>query len=243
MPTTTTVSVTYDPEKRSFTIDPDPVIVSDGDQVWWQFSGVPDGWFGLIKFDSRFGPFHSLRSFSGASVLAKGNVGSAASNNYSYRAGVIDPNPQEGTAVFSNPATVTNNAQYADTSPDIAVLYDGTQTPPALQVVPGTVSLNSGDTATWLIQGLPQNAVAVFWFEPTPGYMDPASGPFTDFIVSLGSGTTSVRACGLGFATDPGTAPATITYHIRVIDENGATLASGDPVIDNIGPPIPTGGG
>jgi hypothetical protein len=217
-------------------IEPNDIELGDGDWVRWSFEGIEKNDFGFISFQTRFGPFHSLRSFANASVLGKGNTGPANVNAYPYQAMILDPNADVPVAQAGG--TINNVASKTDTAPEVLVYYNAdTKT---LQLAPETLGLNPGDTATWYFMNLPDDAFACFRFDPLVPGMSETFGPFVDFYACGGNGLVDVRASGTGFAALPAMAENdSFTYHIQVRDSQGKLLASHDPAIDNLGPPPP----
>jgi len=207
-------------------IDSSPT-VGDGDWVLWQFPELPDTQLGFVFFESRFGPFHSLRSRSHTEVLANGNVGATSATSYRYTAIVLEPGKPDPVATGTG--FIVNTATQVNTAPEIFVTYEGTED---LAVSPDPVGLHPGDTATWYFLGLPAGAFANFWF---PGSKS-TSGPFQNFYACTGGGIAAVRASGTDFMADADWQDA-FTYHIEVRDSNGVLIASHDPAIDNLGPP------
>lgn len=234
-----TVNINWD--GNNLTIDPEDLELGDEDWVWWSFAGMEEGDFGFVSFQDRFGPFHSLQSFTNAGVLGKGNVGLDNGSTYPYWAMILDPNSNKPIA--SAQARVKNLATKRDTTPEVLVYYKSdTQT---LEVTPDPLRLNTGDTATWYFMNLPPGAFACFQFEPVVFGMNEAFGPFTTFYASGGNVLANVRASGTGFASRPEIAEnpvLTYTYKIQLRDSQGNQLASHDPAIDNLGPPPPPPG-
>ena len=234
------VTVSFDRNARTLTIDPTEVHVGNREWVRWKFQGLLEGEFGFISFAPplpRFGPFHSLRSFPPSSFLGKGNKGGAAGDAYGYRALVIAPDEPEAQA--SAVGMVINNATEENTAPEIQVTYLD-ENPPRLEVSPDPVGLNTGDTATWRFAGLPKNAFAGFRFDPVDDGMPQGLGPFIAFNACAGGDPNSVEASGTGFAVAGSRLQETerFTYRIEIRDWAGRRLASHDPQIDNLGPPL-----
>lgn len=241
------------------TLDPQRIDLRDWEWVEWTFEGLQEGESGFISFAPplpRLGPFSSLRSFDARHFLGKGNKGPQdprrPGDDYGYLALVLSPespyalakSPDVGTAgagVIHNVATGTN------TAPQIHVTYSpppnpsDPNSPASLEVTPDPVGLNRGDTATWLFEGLPENAFASFKFIPgsnTPD-LNAGLGPFLAFNACNGDNGVTVEASAMGFAAaypDPVQYPG-FTYHIELRDWNGKLLASHDPAIDNLGGP------
>ncbi len=233
-------------DSNQITINPSEIELSDGDWVRWIFPDLPSDQFGFVFFLPRFGPFHSLRSFSNTQVLGKGNVGLAdlAGNRYDYTAMILRAGEKDPIA--TGVGTITNKATRVDTAPEVFVTYDptpGLKLSEAIKVIPDPVSLNPGDTATWYFVNLPEGAFANFLFVPdslAPS-LRVANGPFMDFYACDGSGPVTVRASGTGFAAAPlpenEAWPRNFTYHLEVRNPEGVLIGSHDPVIDNLGVP------
>ncbi len=239
------VTVSLD-SNNILTIDLPEVQVDAGDWVQWTFEGLQEDEFGFISFAPplpRFGPFHSLRSLRPGSVLGKGNKGGTVGDTYGYRALVL--NLSQPAAVASSVGMIINNAYKENTAPDIQVSYcTGDDGLPQLVVSPDPVGLNTGDTATWRFSNLPENAFACFKFEAVTAGMPQQLGPFIAFSACNGEEEDEegviVEASGTGFAVG-GTGIQTVesfTYYIEIRDWSGQRLASHEPVIDNLGPPI-----
>jgi hypothetical protein len=234
-----TITITL--EGTQLTIVPHEVTIGDGDWVRWKFpSDMPANKYGFIFFQPRLGPFHSLRSFSdkGAfEIFGKGNAGAANDTTFSYTAMILQPGVDTPEATGS--AKIINKAgTQANTSPDIIVTYTGSGN---LSVIPYSVSLNRGDTATWFFKNLPEGSFAGFWFTDPP--MFPASGPFATFYAcsnpSPDPEEEGFRACGTNFAQGELAAITQFKYRIEIRNAEGKLLASHDPDIDNLGPPPP----
>jgi hypothetical protein len=253
-----TVSLETSPTPR-LRIEPASIELRDGDWVYWKFEDLPEGQFGFISFAPplpRLGPFSSLRSCSTATdkfFLGKGNKGPAHGGDYEYLALFLDPESDapfaSGTGRIDNLATREDAAREVA---DIVVTYSQVNNPDGsveriLDVAPDPVALNTGDTAIWHFENLPAEAFACFKFtlDPArvPSMREEAFGPFTFFEARNGDDPGAVQASGAGFGMaiprdERGQAP-TFTYHVEVRDWNGERLASHDPAIDNLGPPIP----
>lgn len=217
----------------------DPVEVEDSDYVVWDFPDLLNDQFGFVFFDTRFGPFHSVRSFSNRQILGKGNVGQKADNRYDYTAmivkvGTIDP-------VATGRGELTNRAIAANTTPEVFVTYH----PPSpgvaarITVEPLRLALNLGDTATWHVLGLPEDAFADFYFDPASPAMREATGPFAAFYAVNGREAGAVLASGMSFVTTVSDEDwkDSYRYHVEVRGADGKRLAAHDPIIDNLGPP------
>lgn len=237
------ISVTWDPIVVSgLKVEPDPLDLEDGDWVEWQFPELQDGQFGFISFEPsvpKFGPFHSLRSHGNRSFLGKGNTAVRAENR--YVALILDLGREDPVA--SGSGTIKNLALNRNTAPDITVTYvpKGPENPenPIIHVSPDPVPLNVGDTATWWFVNTPANSFACFKFESADG--NHTAGPFVAFSANSG-GTGTVQASGMGFVAliPPDQWPKTFTYYVELRSWDGKFLAGHDPMIDNLGPPVPT---
>jgi hypothetical protein len=233
-----TVRVTYDGTGLLKISDEPTTPLQEGDWIAWHFENLEPGWLPYIRFATRFGPFHSLRSFPGGYLLGKGNTG--VSGDYPYTAWVLDP--ASSKPVASADGTIGNAASTPDTSPEARVVFDESlPEPERLKVDPPVLRLNPGDTATWVVSGIPDGAFVTFDFGTREGSSEPMRGPFTAFYLVPGDEKGSARACGIGFVTktEPKPSRSTYSYNIRVWDEKGTHLGWHDPAIDNIGPPIP----
>jgi hypothetical protein len=231
------VAVTYDQNTRALTIsDQIEIPYGQGDWVEWKFLGIPPGSFGYLHFRNapRFGPFHSLRS-SGGVVVGKGNIGTSSETplKYGYKAMLLDRT--NGVLAVSQEGTVLQHTAPKDTTPDVTVTYQGENQP--LLVEPYRLRLNVGDTAVWHFLDFPPGYFTTLQFDSAEG------NPFTDFYITAplpGQPTGTFRANGIGFA-EAGT-PAKdswLNYHVQVRDSTGKIVSNDDPVIDNLGPPIP----
>lgn len=241
------VSVTFNPNHSNpLTVDPPNVDLQEGDQVFWQFNELPPGCVGGIHFEQPLGPFSSIQLVDRRQFLGVGNVGlpqGAASVPFRYRAQVLTAS--QPLAVSSEPLpTITNLPQPQDTSPQIIVQIDSSTRQPTAQQQ--NLSLNIGDTATWHIFGLPADHFVTLFF---PGHPDePLLGPFRAAFWTravTGDDMNEIRGSASGFGlrlNQPLATGAQITYNIQVRSADGAVVGSDDPVIDNLGEPVPTGG-
>jgi hypothetical protein len=236
------VSVTYNPETGQLVLDPPTVAVGNGAWVVWCFESLETGWLPYIRFTTRFGPFHSLRSWYDPDkqrmcFIGKGNLGPSELKDFTYTAWALDP--AAGRSVASGTGTVHNAATLQDTSPEARVTFNP-EAPQSqrIRVSPEILSLSPGDTATWEVGGMPPGAFATLHFKTPDG--EPMRGPFTAFYLVPGDGQGTARASGIGFAVkEAEPVPDRFTYSVCVWDAEGKLLDGHDPAIDNIGPPIP----
>jgi plastocyanin len=239
--------------------DPPQVTLAPGDWVWWSYPDIPAGQALFLQFQgARFGPFHSVRSLGNDSILGKGNTGQTGT--YSYRAVLLDRKTETVVVSGYQEAGIVNQAGQVDTSPEARVVVTpvpgaGSSNPRVdVQVIPDTLSLNAGDTATWVISGPGLTADMLVTFDFT---LDPdgtasknRTGPFSSFYTMAGGvqggEEVEIRAHATGFLTGAGThtplesVPARFHYNIRVWSTAGGPIGGHDPVIDNLGPPIPS---
>lgn len=232
-------------EGSTLTLHPNPITLEDGDWVQWEFSGLAQGEFGFISFAPplpRLGPFYSLRSCGDNLFLGKGNKGTPG--DFPYTALVLQLDKDNATA--SGSGTINNRSEQKDTSPDVEVSFKNN----VLTVSPDPLRLNAGDTATWRFVNLPPDAFVCFKFgsvtDPQGKAVqgtDGASGPFLAFNACRVDASGVVEASGMGFtaAIPAEQRPGQFTYHLQLRDWNGKLLAGHDPIIDNLGPPVPTG--
>jgi hypothetical protein len=246
-----TVTVTL--SDGTLTIEQDWRELMDGDWVEWKFLGLEKDQFGFISFAPpllRLGPFYSLRSFGYDLFLGKGNKGPDANRkDYPYKALVLSLGAQEPVAAADG--TIRNEASAANTAPEITVEYkkeedaEGRIVKQWLEVRPDPVGLNTGDTATWHFENLPENAFACFQFTPPAELQLPVSGPFLAFNACVGEGTVTVEASGMGFiealSEEERLKYRQFVYYIQLRNWDGQLLASHEPIIDNLGPPAPGG--
>jgi len=223
---------------------PAPVEVGDGDQVRWIFpDDLPRTQLGFVFFPTRFGPFHSLRSFSNYEILSNGNIGSASpgTGQYDYAAIILEPGRPDPIA--TGQGAIINRATGVNTAPECYVTYHPDRPPEeALEVTPDRLGLYEGDTATWYLLNLPGGAFANFQFltdPPPPAPLDAATGPFVAFYACGGSGPVTVRANGTGFLAGIKNEDRLkqYIYHLEVRDAEGRLLASHEPLIDTLGAP------
>ncbi len=236
---------------ESLAFTPTHTTLAQGDWVWWHFSHVPAGYVPFIQFqDPQLGPFHSVRSLGNDAVIGKGNTGQ--SGTYTYRAILLDPDT--GTTMTSGyVGEIDNQVEEADTSPEaqVVVTPNPDLSPGApkylVDVTPDTLCLNAGDTAIWAVSGLEPDTFITFHFEKSDDHTTSTNrtGPFAAFIGMAGGGNGELRAHATGFMTGAGSPtppesiPARFTYWIDVWSVQGEHLGGHDPVIDNLGPPIP----
>lgn len=242
------VKVTYDDVTGQLTISEEQIIYSPGDWVIWEFRNIPPNSLGYLRFEnaSPLGPFHSLRSGSGDSLIGKGNVGATADTTFLYRVMLLSRNKdegEEGLLATLPGCSVIQKAAPPDTSPDVTVTFEGEGQ--LLDVRPSSLCLNTGDTATWHFQKFPEGYFATLQFVPEtgPNQPDPHPYPFVDFYVVApppGQPGGNFEAHGIGFgmgeALDVG---AQLHYHVQVRRPDGTIASNDDPIIDNLGPPIP----
>ena len=237
------VTVTYDQNTRALTIPGDKITISYKPRDWvvWRFLNIPPDSFGYLGFDNApaLGPFHILRSDSHAVLVGKGNTGAAAGTTFGYKAMLLDrpvapPEEPSGVLATSPDAFVIQESAVRDSTPDITVIYKEGE---ALEVVPSEIGLNPGDTATWHFREFPPGYFATLQFDPAQG------NPFSHFYVTAplpDQPDGTFRAHGIGFASAGVPAVgASLNYHVQVRKPDGTIASDKDPVIDNLGPPIP----
>ena len=236
---------------ESLSIEPLQVTLLPGDWVWWRFSNIPAGYLPFIRFTSsgHFGPFHSAGSLGNDSVFGKGNTGQVG--QWSYRALLLDP-ATGATITSGSEGEIDNRATEVDTSPEAQVVVTRNPDPQAeprflVDIIPSALCLNAGDTASWTVSGLEDGMFVTFHFiEDESGTTSKnRTGPFASFFGMAGSEAGHIRAHATGFMTGagahtpPASIPARFRYGIRVWSAAGDPLGGHDPVIDNLGPPIP----
>jgi hypothetical protein len=216
------------------------VDVGDGDEVAWKFPALPNDQFGVVFFEPRLGPFHSLRSVSNREILGKGNVGSP--NNYVYTAMILQL--RAAAPIATGTGTIRNQATQVNTAPEVFVTYHPNPLPEQnipdhLEVKPCELPLNPGDTATWYFINLPENAFPDFRFDIGTSNLKESTGPFVDFSACDGGGAVAVRASGTGFvsAIEEEDRLPQYRYHLEVRDGEGNLIGSHDPLIDTLGIP------
>ena len=230
--------------KVVLSIEPARIELKRGDWVQWEFSNLKEGELGFIAFASpRLGPFYSLRSCGDNLFLGKGNKGTI--NDFPYTALILKLD--EPNAIASATGTIDNQCDQKDTSPDVEVTFENN----VLTVSPNPLRLNAGDTATWRFPNLPSDAFVCFKFDsvkdsqgnPVQGTTG-ASGPFLAFNACRVDASGVVEASGMGFtaAIPVDQRPGQFTYHLQLRHWNGSSIAGHDPIIDNLGPPVLTGG-
>jgi len=227
-------------------IEPPAGELRDGQWVVWKFSGVPKGVHAVpaLHFDRPLGPFHTVRTAPDLhSVVGKGNAGpEAAGGLHTYHASLVLGATDAPRLVSTRvPATLNNLATRADTTPEVRVRYvpgrDGK--PGELVADPFVLRLNDGDTPFWSFYDLPtEGSIYLYATDSQEGALDPLLGPFQSLTsLRVGGGATgglSQLLVGAGQGASPA---GRYTYHMRLVGPGGETLAGGDPVIDNGGPP------
>lgn len=237
------VTVTYG--NGSLTISPSEIDYSPGDWVVWTFLNIPPGSFGYLRFDNApaLGPFHSLRAPSNDVVIGKGNIGTNEDEStFTYDAMLLtrQVTPEEDglLAVSLKKGSVLQTRALPDTTPDVVVTFKGKGQ--LLDVQPSPLRLNTGDTATWHFEGFPDGYFATLQFDMPE---QPPAHPFSDFYVIApqpGQPTGRFQANGIGFGTNVALKVGeSLSYHIQVRDSLGQIASNDDPLIDNLGPPIP----
>ncbi len=237
-----TVRVTYDSTTGSLLISPQEIAVVNGNWVAWYFENLQPGWLPHIRFATRFGPFHSLRSWYESDqepgFIGKGNIGPGELERFTYTAWALDP--AAGGPRASGTGTIHNAATLPNTSPEARVTFNpNAPKSERIQVSPELLRLNPGDTATWEVSGMPPGAFATMHFKTPEGS---PMRPFAAFYLVPGDGQGTARASGIGFAVkqdEP--VPDRFTYSVCVWGADGKLLDGHDPTIDNIGPPIHPG--
>lgn len=233
------VTVTYDQNTGALKIDKETIQIAQGDWVKWTFLGNPPGSFGYLSFKNapRLGPFHSLRSSSGEVVVGKGNSGTSSETplEYKYTAMLLNREKETGVLARSQEGTVLQHTAPKDTTPDVTVTYQGTGQP--LLVEPYYLRLNVGDTAVWHFLDFLPGHFATLQFDSTEG------NPFTDFYITAplpGQPAGTFRANGIAFGKNVNLEVGTrLSYHVQVRNQDGEIVSNDDPLIDNLGPPIP----
>lgn len=243
------VTVTYE-GGDVLTISKPEIVYKQDDWVEWKFENIPPDSFGYLRFGNApaFGPFHTLRTLAQDSIVGKGNTG-ATSTTHSYQAMLLT-RKEPGVLARSAQATLLQETAPPNTMPDVTVTYrDGKE----LQVVPDRIGLNLGDTATWHFREFPSGYFATLQFDPLPDGASPH--PFADFYVTAplpGQPPGTFSAYGIGYRTQiiedsPESyairvldLPELLNYHIQVRDSEGTIMSTDDPVIDNLGPPVPS---
>ena len=229
-----TVTVTFNGNGEPLGINPLQVNLGAGDSVTWNFQNIPLESLVYIYFNDPpgqpFGPFVALKPVNNT-VTGIGNSGQTGS--YSYTAMVLNQNGPLAISERVN-ASVENTSDATDTVFEAIglITYNPEDSPP-LQVSPSPLNLGSLQRATWLIEGLPEEAFITFHFD---GFPDPLTGPFTTFLLSQAFGTTRL-AVGTGLDIPPETQGNPVPYFVEVRDPLGAVIASDDPVIEPLGTP------
>jgi hypothetical protein len=244
------VTVTYHETTGDLTISKPEITYNRGDWVEWTFDKIPPDSFGYLRFDNApaLGPFHTLRSLAERSLVGKGNTRAGGDIRYTYTAMLLS-RKEPGVLAVSADASVLQKKAEPDTTPDVTVTYREGQT---LQVEPSPVGLNLGDTAIWHFRGFPTGYFATLQFVDSQGEVLPH--PFADFYVTaplpdqpagtfwangIGFRTKIVEESPERYAVKVLDLPATLTYHVQVRDSEGRIVSTDDPLIDNLGPPIP----
>ncbi len=237
------VSYREDGEGPFLVLDPPRLELHDDHWVVWKFRGIPAHLRGVpaLSFDQRLGPFHTVRSAPDLhAVVGKGNAGAAAAGTYAYHA-AFATGPDSAQIVTSRtPGEIVNSATRADTTPRCgsATSRGRPGSPGSSSPEPFVLRLNDGDSPFWTFYDLPaEGSVYLYAPESPAGVLHPLIGPFQS-LTSLRSGdgasAPSQFIVGTGQGQSP---PGQYTYHMRLVGARGETLAGGDPIIDNGGPP------
>ncbi len=238
------VSYREDAAGAFLVIEPPLAVLHDGQRVVWKFTGVPADLHAIptLRFDRRLGAFHTLRTAPDhRAVVGKGNAGPAAGGLYAYHA-VLVSGPAETPLILASrmPAAIDNRATRVDTTPEVRVRYIPGPNGERGQLVaePFVLRLNDGDSPFWTFYDLPaEGSVYLYAPESPEGTPHPLLGPFQSLTSQRsmvdGSGPSQFIV-GNGQGQSP---PGQYTYHIEIVGAGGETLAIGDPVIDNGGPP------
>ena len=237
------VSYREDGEGPFLVLDPPRLELHDEQWVVWKFLDIPAGLRAVpaLRFDRRLGPFHTLRTAPDLhAVVGKGNAGAAAAGPYTYHAALVTGPDSTQIVTSRTPGEVDNRATRADTTPEVRVRYvPGQNGEPGLLVAePFVLRLNDGDSPFWTFYDLPaEGAIYLYAPESPQGAVHPLIGPFQS-LTSLRSGGGESGPSQFIVGTGQGQSPTgQYTYHMRLVGAGGETLAGGDPIIDNGGPP------
>lgn len=238
------VEVRYckDDQGAFLTVEPTDFALGCGQCVVWKFLDVPSdlAFVPTLRFEPRLGPFHVLRTAPDLpGVVGKGNTGKKG--QYTYFATIVFGPPKTPEIVSSRAsATVDNRATHVDTTPEVRVRYvpgkDGGKG--HLHAEPHVLQLSDGDSPFWTFYDLPaEGSVYLYAPESPEGARHPLIGPFQS-LTSLRSAGGDPRVSQFIVATGQGQSPPGLyVYHLELVGAGGETLAIGDPVIDNGGPP------
>lgn len=243
------VTVTYDPDVNTLTVDMDPITLESETTVNWIFhnlSAVPASFgpvipsilfdSGDVPPDATLGPFQCLQVENGV-IQGKGNVGCPSEPMpFTYTARLLN---QTNAPTTSPTFTVINAMQSRNSSPECAVDITVDDSGKVSLPQPDNLLLAKGDTAIWHITNLqPQQSVSIIF----DTFANPLTGPFESIAMYRGlladdAQQEEMRVLGINF--DGGDANQ-ITYSVAVRDATGLVLGSGEPIIDNLGqPPTP----
>lgn len=242
MPQKLVVEVSYqeDAEGPFLVIDPPGFELQDDQRVVWKFLDVPADLQAVpaLRFDRRLGPFHVLQTSPDLlTLVGKGNAGPEHGGVHTYHAALVFGSQEAPQTVSTrSAATLDNHATRVDTTPEVRVRYDGEQG--LLIAEPFTLRLNDGDSPFWTFYDLPpEGSVYLYVSEGPQGARHPLIGPFQS-LTSLRSAGSDSGASQFIVGAGQWRAPlGKYTYHMRLVGAGGETLATGDPVIDNGGPP------
>jgi hypothetical protein len=241
------VTVQFQPETKSLTIDPPQITITEQNWVRWVFLGLPSDHSPQIVFDDvePLGPFASLREQSRpepptpfSEIFGKGNVGPASGASYTYNALVLDPS---GMTVAQSAGGLTNNATTANSSPVVTVTFGlplpapAPSLPGSLVAAPLQLLLNPGDTAAWVFLNPPPGSHAVLWFQMPQGRT--LRGPFSSTTLSPFQDGFILSAMNFQpppLLADPGWS---LSYSIELWNATDKLAAFEDPSIENLGPP------
>lgn len=233
---------------KTLSLSDSEITLHDGEWVEWDFANTPAGSVGFIFFDADpgVGPFQRLRFFSSTSVLGFGNVGPREQepgqeqdpNEYGYKALLLGSNGVVGTPVSGK---IKNHATSIDTSPNgrAIIAPDPNHEGKFLVTIePPDLFLVQGDTATWRVENLDANHFINLRYKGTLAITDPLGGPFQTYELAAEGEDPLILAYGFNFNGQLGVGDQAIyTIEVRKND-TGELVGTGDPQIDNLGPPI-----
>lgn len=244
-------------------IDPPQCDLSDLDGgVTWRFLGLPNTWLPVVEFDrnSPYGPFLTLQQASSL-VVGRGTRGQVA-GEFPYRARFfaldgagalvrIAGLEAKGSLFVVSPMVLR-------TAPDVSVTIILEAPLPVIEVHPQRVQIFDLDVVTWSFSGLLPHWYPMVYFTGAPQQLPrPALGPFATLslaeLAPEAGGEPQMKITAAGNVGPPGrylydialVERATHLVVHRLCDQRreGPLRVLEDPVVDNNGPVIGTGGG
>ena len=218
------VSVTR--SDRLLSLSPSQVtLTGPEDLVDWSFeSPLGDQELVFVLFHSPegqpFGPFQTLEP-ENQRIRGFGNNGIVDEYNYT----IFVLSNEVVVAQSDGTDSVANTSSEVNSSPSATVLYAAG----GLVVSPHRLQVETGRTAIWYVENLPDGHFVTFEFDAIQNpHDDVLIGPFASLVVTRGLGNAQVTM-GVDFRGDY---PQTYIYHVKLRRPDGSVVTRTDPVIE-----------